>query len=508
MKAPSTLAVRFGFVLLLGALLAFEVLFVRELEAGREALDLERQLRSERATELLRSELRAALDVGEARIEALETLPHLEDDGLWWVRAGVQVVPRVPRAKGQGEAAAFEALSAALEVDAGTPLVARLFRAWPQLDALQAAQACVHAQRLAPRDLELRDACARALAAERLSFDAGVEPSLQRGADGGWWMVVRRDDELRGVVVDEAAVMARVKTQLARHATLSGADDVQWVSAAPQPSLALVSARFDAEEGRLRRAFTWKTALLALTLALGAWVVWLSRLAERREAATLQLQREFISAVSHELRTPIAAIRVLAETLERKLGDAPAAKDYPRRLVAASDGLGLLVDNLLSFSRIEAGRLTPRPSRVSLAATLPALLEEDARLSLEKKVTVRCEGLEALPPVELDPELWRIVALNLLRNAWKHARPEVSAVQVTVTGAVEHGAVVLRFSDDGPGIATERWERVFEAFHQQRAQDATAGAGLGLALCRRIMRLHGGELRLVAPSTFELNFRA
>ncbi|MFZ5445618.1 MAG: hypothetical protein ACOZQL_36840, partial [Myxococcota bacterium] len=87
---------RAGLVLLIAALVGFELLFLSEARAGAASLDAQRSLREARATEALEADLRRQLDVGEARIEALETLPLLEEDGLLWLHDGVQRLPRVP----------------------------------------------------------------------------------------------------------------------------------------------------------------------------------------------------------------------------------------------------------------------------------------------------------------------------------------------------------------------------------------------------------------------------
>ena len=111
-----TFGPRAGFALLLAVLVGFELLFIAEAKEGAAALEAERSLREVRAMEALDDELRGALDVAEARLEALETLPLVEDDGLLRVRDGVQYFPRLPRAAGEpvtstgDAAAAFRAL--------------------------------------------------------------------------------------------------------------------------------------------------------------------------------------------------------------------------------------------------------------------------------------------------------------------------------------------------------------------------------------------------------------
>ena len=296
--------------------------------------------------------------------------------------------------------------------------------------------------------------------------------------------------------IDLAERLADVQKTLLKRGMLERGEQV---SALPSPrgeslvGLRLSSPRLEAAHTALRTAMWWKTVLLGLTLLLGLGVVLLARLAERRKEETLGLQREFIATVSHELRTPLAGIRLMAETLERKLGAEPAARDYPRRLVVAADGLSFLVENILSFNRLESGRIVPRREPFSFSS-LQALLEDDATLAVDAVVQVRCEGLEHMAAQPLDAQLIRVLVQNLLRNAWKYGRRQ--PVVFRVIGKDEAGAAVLHFSDNGPGIPEAEWERVFQAFHRLPAAEgrAVGGSGLGLALARRIAELHGGTL--------------
>lgn len=501
------LFVRLGFVLLIAALVAFQVLFVSESREAAASIEAERVLRAARATEALEAELVRRLDVGEARIEALETLPLLEEEGLLWVRGGVQWLPRVAELGPRDEA--VESLCLAPLPD---PLPFRgegIFRHWPFLSRKAAAQCCVRLQRLEPRNEALARACQRGLAGERVEVSARETPRLE-----GRWVVVQRGDDVRGVEVKLDEVLTAVAQKLHAQATLEEGDSVESFSRVEGlgVGLRLVSPRLDARSQTLSRALTWKTVLLAFTALLGLGVVWLTRLAERRREETLSLQREFIATVSHELRTPLAAIRVLAETLERKLPEGGPAKDYPQRLVNAADGLTFLVDNILSFNRIESGRLTPKREPFTWTV-LQSWLENDARLSLDVPVEVQCEGLDTLPARDADAELLKVLVLNLLRNAWKYGvrRP----VRFQVRGELLQNDVVLRFTDNGPGIPAESQERIFEAFHRLptvgNSAASTGGSGLGLALARRIAELHGGTLRVAHStsegSTFELRLR-
>ncbi len=562
-----TFGPRAGFALLLAVLVGFELLFIAEAKEGAVALQAERSLREARAMEALDEELRGALDVAEARLEAMETLPLVEDDGLLRVRDGVQYFPRLPGAAGDAvtstgdAAAAFRALDS-IEVDRsglrsllqGEPVVARnaawnpvlaevlgqqaihpvvrlgllrsvltlapdefagefaqslVLRAWPWLEEAAAARACVEVVRRGDgRGLKTERfsaACHRGLESAPVAVVAAPKPRLV-----GAWLMVERESETRGVQIDLAARLADMQKTLLKRGVLERGEQVTALPLPPGESLVglrLDSPRLEAAHAALRIAMWWKTVLLGLTGLLGLSVVLLARLAERRKEETLDLQREFVTTVSHELRTPLAGIRLMAETLERKLGAETAAKDYPRRLVVAADGLGFLVENILSFNRLESGRWVPRREPFSFSS-LQALLEDDATLAVDAMVQVSCEGLERMAPRQLDSQLIRVLVQNLLRNAWKYGRRQ--PVVFRVTGRDEGDVAVLRFSDNGPGIPEGEWERVFQAFHRLPAAEgrAVGGSGLGLALARRIAELHGGTLVISQSSaegtTFEL----
>jgi signal transduction histidine kinase len=249
--------------------------------------------------------------------------------------------------------------------------------------------------------------------------------------------------------------------------------------------------------------------LAVVTLLLGVGVVAAAAAVQARRARYLALQADFVSTVSHELRTPLASMRVMAETLERKLEGHAPAKDYPARMVHAVDGLSLLVENILSFNRLEKGRWQPRRTRVPLAS-LRAVLEDDAAHALGVEVQQSFDGFEGLS-LRADDELVRILVLNLLRNAWRYT--ERSPVKVRWEATREGGLVRLRVTDNGVGIPREAWETVFEAFHRlENERGRASGSGLGLAVCRRVAELHGGRLRVASSSpegtTFELTLPA
>jgi two-component system sensor histidine kinase SenX3 len=230
---------------------------------------------------------------------------------------------------------------------------------------------------------------------------------------------------------------------------------------------------------RAHALFRLKAGLLALIALLGLSLLALAQVAQRRKLRFVELKEDFVAAVSHELKTPLASMRVMAETLEHRLEGHAAAKDYPHRLVAEVDGLTALVENILSFNRLDKGRWAPQLGPLQLSS-LEAALREDA-----PQARLTFEGFERT--LNADSELVKLCLLNLLRNACKYNTRSPVEVSFSFDGAT------LKVKDNGIGIPPEAWQRVFDDFVRLKALPR-AGTGLGLALCKRVMEMHGGSI--------------
>jgi signal transduction histidine kinase len=210
----------------------------------------------------------------------------------------------------------------------------------------------------------------------------------------------------------------------------------------------------------------------------------------RRRAELDRAKTEFFSNVSHELRTPLTLILGPVEDAIRSgraLSGEPldALHRNARRLLR-------MVNALLDFSRVEAGRAEAQREPVDLAAFTADLASvfraaiEDAGLSL----VVDCPKLAA--PVWVDRQHWEKIVLNLVSNAFKFTFEGVIRVALGATG----DRVVLRVEDTGTGIPAAELPRLFDRFHRvQGARSRThEGTGIGLALVRELVRLHGGTV--------------
>ena len=212
------------------------------------------------------------------------------------------------------------------------------------------------------------------------------------------------------------------------------------------------------------------------------------REATRSLRALDEMKNTFLQAVSHDLRTPLAAILGLAITLERgdvhlEEGD---AKDLAHRIAGNARRLDRLVTNLLDLDRLARGIVTPKLRRVDVGALVRKVVAEseliaDARLRL------------AIEPVEtaVDGAKVERIVENLLANTARHT-PDDTTVWVSVRP--QGTGVLILIEDDGPGIAEDIREPVFEPFRQgPDAPQHSPGVGVGLALVRRFAEIHGGR---------------
>jgi PAS domain S-box-containing protein len=221
---------------------------------------------------------------------------------------------------------------------------------------------------------------------------------------------------------------------------------------------------------------------------------------ERQRAEALaELDRaktNFFSNISHEFRTPLTLMLGPLEDLLQPASGAPAAAEHEQIEVVYRNALRLLklVNTLLDFSRIEAGRIQAAYQPTDLAE-LTAELASVFRSAVERaglKLVVDCPPLPE--PVYVDREMWEKIVFNLLSNALKFTFE--GAIEVVVRKAGSSAELTVR--DTGTGIPPDELPRLFERFHRvSGARGRTfEGTGIGLALVQELARLHGGEVRV------------
>ena len=218
-------------------------------------------------------------------------------------------------------------------------------------------------------------------------------------------------------------------------------------------------------------------------------------MAERtRELETAsQHKSDFLANMSHELRTPLNAIvgfsQVLQEQLFGEVND--KQKEYLDDILSSANHLLALINDILDLSKVEAGQVELEVAAFSLREALERGMVMVREKASANGVRLELELDPSVDVIEGDERRIRQVVFNLLSNAVKFT-PEGGRVDVTT--ARDDGEVTISVRDTGPGIAPDDRELIFEEFRQARSADGERpeGTGLGLALSRRLVELHGG----------------
>ena len=232
---------------------------------------------------------------------------------------------------------------------------------------------------------------------------------------------------------------------------------------------------------------------VGLLLLAGAWLLYRSF---RRELQLADMKTDFVSNVSHELKTPLALIRMYAETLEMgRVPDDVRRREYLGIIVKESERLTQLINNILTFSRIESGRKEYRLAPADLDAVVRDITGV-YRFHLEHKgFRLELQLADGLPTVIADEEAVAEALLNLLDNAMKYSDERKN---ITVRTGCDASEVWVEVEDRGIGIPAAEQRKIFEKFY--RVTDGLVhtakGSGLGLALVDHIMKGHGGRISL------------
>ena len=214
-----------------------------------------------------------------------------------------------------------------------------------------------------------------------------------------------------------------------------------------------------------------------------------------KEMALARLKSDFVSNVSHELRTPLSLIRLYAETLELgRLSSPNKCQEYYAIIRKESERLTALINNILDFSRIEAGR-KEYDFRDTDLAELVRNTVESYRYQIEQHGFTFEEKIGQVPAMRVDREAIARSLVNLVNNALKYSQDRK---YIGVNLYSENSSVKLEVIDHGIGIATGEQQKIFEKFY--RVGDPlvhnTKGSGLGLSLVQHIARAHGGEVEV------------
>lgn len=205
-------------------------------------------------------------------------------------------------------------------------------------------------------------------------------------------------------------------------------------------------------------------------------------------------KRTFVASVTHELRAPLAAMRHHLKDL-RTAGGLP--EGAATRLDSFERNLGRLenfVTNVLETAKVTRGTLDVRPRPSQLGPILEDAADFFASHARQAGLELSAAVPPGLPPIRLDPDLMAQVVANLLSNAVKYT-PRGGHVRVTAGRTADGAGLEFAVVDDGPGIPEEAQKRLFRPFERVKGVKGP-GAGLGLALAKKVVELHGGALTL------------
>jgi two-component system sensor histidine kinase/response regulator len=213
------------------------------------------------------------------------------------------------------------------------------------------------------------------------------------------------------------------------------------------------------------------------------------------ERAT-QAKSDFLAGMSHELRTPLNAIIGFSELLAEEIAGPLAAPqhEYVSHVVEAGKHLLSLINDVLDLAKVEAGRIELRREPSNLAALVEAVEQIVSPLAVKRELHLTVDIPSELPSFLVDPIRMKQVLYNLLSNAIKFTPPHG---QVRLTARRVDDQMEISVADSGPGISAEDLPRLFQPFEQLEAGlRKLEGTGLGLSLTRRLINLHGGEIRV------------
>jgi signal transduction histidine kinase len=219
-------------------------------------------------------------------------------------------------------------------------------------------------------------------------------------------------------------------------------------------------------------------------------------LANERLKELDQLKSDFVAHVSHELRTPLTAIKGAVDLVLREVTGPLTEKQihYLTRVKSNTQQLAGMINDVLDLAKIEEGKIELQAAHVSVGGLVQEVVETLKPIAAEKSIELDITGLAPSLLVWADRDKVNQVLMNLIGNAIKFSSPHGRVMVASVRG--DTNWVRVSVSDNGPGIAANEREKIFEKFYQVRANGApkSKGTGLGLAIAKTLVELHGGKI--------------
>lgn len=299
-----------------------------------------------------------------------------------------------------------------------------------------------------------------------------------------------QDDNVNCRILDGAGLFVAGHVQPSREAFVTtplGASFADWTAELHFKD----GDVFDRVAGERIGLYTWAGVLVILLIfASGAFAA----KAIGKQVKLNRLKNDFIATVTHELKTPLASMRLLVDTLlEGNYRDQQQVTDYLQLVSRENERLSRLIDNFLTFSRMErnkkAFQLRPTPAADIAHAAVVAVKTKFSRGNCQFDADIP----DNLPEVMADQDAMVTVLVNLLDNAYKYSH---ETKRITLDVVTENGTVRFSVSDNGVGIPRRAARRIFKRFYQvdRRLSRRAEGCGLGLSIAKFIVDAHRGSI--------------
>jgi signal transduction histidine kinase len=266
---------------------------------------------------------------------------------------------------------------------------------------------------------------------------------------------------------------------------------------------------FESAAAQRIASYVWIGVLVVVTvIVLAALALRLVR----RQMALTQLRNDLVANVTHELKTPLSSMRLLVDTL---LNSQPlheqTAREYLQLIAQENLRLSRLIDNFLTFSRMERNKYAFGFKEVPAAAIVEGALTAVRERFNAPGCLFETHAAPDLPSVVADADAMVTALVNLLDNAYKYSGEEK---QITLSASAENGSVFFAVKDNGIGLTPRDTKRIFKRFFQvdQRLSRSGGGCGLGLSIVKFIVTAHHGSVRVESQpgrgSTFTISLPA
>ena len=229
-------------------------------------------------------------------------------------------------------------------------------------------------------------------------------------------------------------------------------------------------------------------------------------MAAKLEAATVQQhkdeanRRELIAGISHDLRTPLTSIKGYLEGIETGVASTPEMKEkYFSIIKNKTADLEHIIEQLFLFSKLDMDEFPVTLRKIDITEAVSDIIEDCRSDYISRGLAIQLTGMPVNTYVSADVLMLRSIIINILENSVKYKTKEQGYIEISLIP--EQDSVVLRLTDDGPGVQEEMLPKLFDAFYRGDPSRNKQGSGLGLAICAKIAARMEGSINAELPAS-------